>query len=363
MGIYLQGCVSRGSHVLTRIMLYFFLPMAGLFLVHLCIFRALYGGWVAHIGTGTITGLKFTAFGKPLKYLFHLVFLGRFMSHETRDHVYDLCSSMPAIACYLSLTFALLVYWLVRLRSISPAVRFAGLLFGWMTLCLGMLIPLWFQELQLVQYDRYLYFSGAFFYLLLTFVLSNIKKWHLGSLVFLVFALVNFRFTIQVNRYWGKSARVINRLFHTLPAAQGKTLLLLDLPQNLQGVAMIGAEKNSEFKLLHDLIVPDSTLKETVFDCLAYNMNTPDDGVHVRVLDDSTVLVTLNQWGSWWWFATMGAVNYSNEVYGIELKEGGATGGSYVLHLKQPSSNCMLLFSTGGRWKTVDMGNKAWDQY
>ena len=92
-------------------------------------------------------------------------------------------------------------------------------------------------------------------------------------------------------------------------------------------------------------------------------MNTPDDGVHVRVLDDSTVLVTLNQWGSWWWFATMGAVNYSNEVYGIELKEGGATGGSYVLHLKQPSSNCMLLFSTGGRWKTVDMGNKAWDQY
>ncbi len=338
-------------------------PMLLLFGLHLLLFKLVYGGWVAHIGTGTVTGMKFTAWGKPLKYLFHLLFLGRFFSASVRDQVYDFCSTPAAIGVFAAVAAVLTGLWIVKFRKLSATAKVAGLVGIWLMISLAVLVPLWFQELQLVIYDRYVYFAAAWFYLLVALLVGRIRVMQLGAVILVCFALVNLRFTILVNRYWGKSARVISGLFHRFPACPGKTILLLNIPQNMNGVAMIGAEQSSEFKLLHDLILPESMIKESVFDCMAYNMQTPGDGAHVRVLNDSTLTVTLNQWGGWWWFAGRGGGDYANSEYRIKVNSTGATGLSYDLVLKNPVNHYALLYSVGNQWKVVDMNYRSQDQY
>ena len=362
LAVYMWLC-NPGDRRPLKIAIGFVAPMLAVFALHLWLLKLMFGGWVAHIGTATVTGLKYTAFGKPLKYLFHLLFLGRFFSPAIRDHVYDACSHPVSVSLFLLTVVTLFIVWIKRFSKLSGRLRAAGLMFAWLCIGLAILVPLWFQELQLVIYDRYLYFAGSWFYLLFALLISGLTVAYMRTGLLVVFALVNLRFTILVNRYWGKSARVIDGLFTRLPDSGGKPYLLLNIPQNMNGVAMIGAEKESEFQLLHDLLYPDKKIKTTVYDGMAYNMLTPRDGAHVRVVNDTTMRVTLNQWGGWWWFAGMGGTDYENAAYRIKQNDQGTTGCSYDLYLRKPADSFLILFSTGDNWKVVNTSNHDYDQY
>ena len=113
---------------------------------------------------------------------------------------------------------------------------------------------------------------------------------------------------------------------------------------------MIGAEKNSEFKLMHDLLIPDKLLTNTVYDVLAYNMLTPQDGAHVDVINDSMIKVTLNQWGTWWWLETRGGYSYRTTDYKLDLKDPGHW---YELTLRKPANQYLLLYNVGDEWREV----------
>ena len=338
----------------TRILLGFFVPQLLMFVGHLVLFNAVYGGWVAHIAGDVAKDAVFTGLGKPLKYLLNMTFLVRFFPEYIRFEIYDFCDNGIAIATTYGLFAASAFGLFRRRRGLTGKTRLAILLGAWVLLCLALLIPLWFGRELYVVYDRYVYFASAFFYPLLALGLTACgpkTRWAL----LLVFVTANLRFTVLVSRYWGKSERVVAGLLDSLPPNDGRTVLLLNLPQCLNGVPMIGAENESEFKLMHDLLRPQSK-SGTVYDVLAYNMMTPNDGVHVVVLDDSTLEVTLNQWGSYWWFAGRGAVDYETDCYKVEILEHGNTGGAYRLTLKKPSEQLEVLFQEGSAWKEVCFG-------
>jgi len=222
-----------------------------------------------------------------------------------------------------------------------------------------LVLPLWFGDLLLVTADRYSYFTCAFLYMLLSVLAAFITIQYIRVGMLAMYVLANLRFAIQVSRYWNKSARVVYSLLHNLPDARNKTMILLNLPQSMHGVPMIGAEKNSEYKLMHDLLIPEKPLTNTVYDALAYNMLTPTDGAHVNVVNDSTIKVTLNQWGTWWWFETRGANGYWTSDYKLNLRDPGHW---YELTLRKPADQYMLLYSVGDQWKIVDMSNKNNEQ-
>ena len=97
-------------------------------------------------------------------------------------------------------------------------------------------------------------------------------------------------------------------LLHDLPDAGDKIIVLLALPQSMHGIPMMGAGTESEYKMMHNLLLPDKKINNKVYSALSYNMITPDDGAHVKVLSDNKVRVTLNQFGTWWWYNGQGAV-------------------------------------------------------
>ncbi len=87
-------------------------------------------------------------------------------------------------------------------------------------------------------------------------------------------------------------------------------------------------------------------------------MLTPDDGAYATVLNDSTVRVTLNQWGTWWWYEGKGGYSYENDDYKLNLID---QGHFYELTLKKPSQQYLLLYEVGDQWKVVDMSKKNID--
>ena len=350
---------AHGMNIRNRIISLCFAPMMLLFAARFVGYRLLSGDWLSRIGTGSATEFQTNWFGKPAKYLFHLLALGRFWPGDMRHKVYAICDSqMGMLAFYLivALAFAGII---LKFKQMSGKARVAALLFSWLMMSLLLLVPLWFADDMLVLYDRYTYLAGAFFYMLVAVLISMVAMRYAALAIWGLFALANARYAIQVSRYWGKSARIVNSLLTSLPADRSKTMILLNLPQSMHGVPMIGAEKNSEFKLMHNLLIPDKALTNKVYDVLAYNMLTPEDGAHVNVINDSMIKVSLNQWGIWWWFETRGGYSYETADYKLNLIDPGHW---YEITLKHPAGEYLVLFNVGAEWKVVDMSRKGPDQ-
>jgi hypothetical protein len=190
---------------------------------------------------------------------------------------------------------------------------------------------------------------------LLSYISVNIVR--AGLITF--FALCNWRYAVMTSRYWGKSEHIITNLLTTVPRAEGKVMVLLNLPECFNGTPMIGGDKESEFKLMHNLLFPGKKLTNEVYDAMAYNMLLPTDGAHVTVVNDNVLRVTLNQWGTWWWYAGQGGTGYENAAYKLDLKD---PGHYYELTLKRPVQDYLLLYAVGDTWKIADMTNKSGDQ-
>lgn len=345
--------------IASKVMLWVFAPMLLLFLARLVAFRLVYGDWVSRIGSGTVSAVQLASFGKPAKYLFHLLFLGRFFPQETRQRVYDFCDSITGIVLFYGLIIAICGYIFAQFGKMSGKGKFISLLFGWTLITLMLLIPLWFEDILLVIFDRYTYLTSAFLYMLVAAVISLISFRYVTLGIAAVYALVNLRFAIMVSRYWGKAYRVDHGLLTKLPEPDNKLVILLNLPESMHGVPMIGSEKESEFKLMHNLLLPGTMINNTVYDALSYNMVTPEDGAHVTVINDSMIRVTLNQWGTWWWYAGKGGYSYQNENYKLNLIDGGHF---YEMTLKKPAQDYLLLYQVADRWKVVDINKKNQEQ-
>jgi len=342
---YHHGTHDQGG--LTRkVGMQLFLPMIGMFFFRFILFKVLYGSWVSRIGTGAVAGVQFSDFGKPAKYLFHLLMLGRFYPHESREDIYGFCDSTTGILLFYGAVIAIKIFILMRFKKMTGLGKAASLFFLWTLLALLLLVPLWFGNTMLVVYDRYTYFACAFLFLLVSILAGLIPMPAVRVAAIALYAGINIYFTIMVNDLWSESARIISSLLHNIPKADNKTIVLLNLPQSMEGVPMIGAEKNSEYKLMRDLLLPDDVIKSTIYDAQAYNMLDATNGAHVRVLNDSTMTVTLNQYGTWWWFEMKGGHGYWNNDYKLQLTDPGHL---YDLTLRKPASDFLLLYQVGDK--------------
>lgn len=358
LALYYRFALGCDKAVFKKVCLYFVLPQLVLFCVHLLVFRLVFGSWVPHIAATLHQPAAFYL-SKPLKYLFHILFFGRFFSSHLREVVYAFSESTVGILLFYAVLLTVCIGIVIRLQKMTARGKIAVLFFCWLLIALSILIPLSFPPLLLVYGDRYTYLLSAFIYLLLCVLFSYITVKYVAMFIWTCYALLNSYFTIRINTYWKHSAYIINRLMQTFPATNGKTVILLDEPDDMNGIPMIHDAADNEFKLQYNLMMP-RPLTNKVYDGLAFNMKDLNDGAHVRVLNDSTLRITLNQWGTWWWYNELGAANYENDDYKVNVTD---VGHEYELILKKPSSGYILLYQIGGVWKEVDWNNRTTDQY
>ena len=354
LGLYYRYALGYDSRILKKVFVYSFLPqlvLLGLyFAAQLIVFK--------HFKPHKIE-LNQTAVGylsKLPKYLFHIVLLGRYFPQQVKEKVYAFCESWATIIVVYGLIIAAFVFIIRKMGKCGNERKPVFLLFAWVVLTLLFLLPLAFPGPELlVFYDRYTYFADAFIYVLLVLIISRfVTNKYMAILLFCVYVDVHLYFTIEVNTSWIESNVINTNLLRNLPAPGNKTVLLLNVPENMNGAPMIGSSPEGAFRMMRE-VYSDTLEKNTIYDVASYNMNADYNGAHITVLNDSVLKVVLNHGGTWWWYDGHGAISYENADYKADFK---LVGQRYDITLKRPAENYLILYSVGDKWKTVDMSLK-----
>ena len=359
IALFYRFGLDYDKQVFRKTVLYFFIPQLLLLCVYFIALFATYKNLKAHkieVNQSTIDYLS-----KLPKYLFHIIFLGRYFAPVDKNSVYRFCESPVTIAVFYGLAILTSIYAIVRFSRMNNTGKVMFLLFVWVMMTLLFVMPLAFPGSSLlVFYDRYTYFAEAFLYILLVLIVSHlVTNKYIAILIFCIYVDFNLYFTINVNSYWMQSSLINNKLIHNFPDPGDKIVLLLNTPENYNGAPMIGAQPDGIFKAMHD-VYTDTVIKSTLYEVASFNMVAENDGAHVTVINDSVLHVTLNQFGSWWWYEGHGAKSYENADYKVNMVKPNYW---YEITLKHPADKYLLLYALGDKWKTVDMNKKNEDQW
>ncbi|MCW3122625.1 MAG: hypothetical protein JWQ38_2117 [Flavipsychrobacter sp.] len=353
IALYYRYALNYDKQVFRKTMVNFVAPQLLLLAIY---FIALYATYKnLHVHKIELHESALTYLSKLPKYLYHIVFLGRFFATEDKHAVYTVLESSAAIIAFYTLVVIGSGYVLVKFNKLSTSARTMFLLFVWAMMTLAFVMPLSFPDHSLlIFYDRYTYFANAFVYMLVVMLALKLKNRYIAYGIFVIYAGLNLYFTTMVNGYWKTSDIVNTRLLNNLPETGNKKVLLLNIPENMNGAPMIGAQADGEYKTMHE-VYTGIPLKNQVIDVASYNMTTDTDGVYITVINDTTIDIALNQWGSWWWYEGHGAKNYETADYSLTMINKGR---AYRLVLKQPAESYALLYEVGDKWKAVDMTKK-----
>jgi hypothetical protein len=353
LAIYYRFVLGYDKRIFQKTLKWFFLPQLVLFIMHLIVLRVVYAHF-AHIADNVFHPFSVYV-SRPPEYLFHILFLGRFFSPV----VYDMFSSNVWLIIFYNIIVLVWCALISRFHKMEMKGRAGILLFAWITISMVIVMPLAFPQILLLFYDRYTYFLDAFIYMLLALIFSYIPNKVIRIFLLASFALLNLYFTNIVNLDWKRSSYIDNRLLKEMPDPGNKIVLILNIPQNMNGIPMIGAQRDGAFKKSYNLFV-NKDLNNKIYEASAYNMLTKDDGAHISVVNDSMMRVTLNQWGTWWWFEDYGGRSYENEDYKLIMRDPGHW---FDIVLKHPSDQYLLLFQQGDQWRVVNMKKRNEDQY
>jgi hypothetical protein len=358
LAVYYRLVLNYDTAIFRKTILYFVSPMCVIAGAHIILLHFAMGSISGNLGDEIHQPL-IQYLRKPPLYIFHILFLGRFFSHDVRLHVYDFFITKTGLGLFYGALMVTWLYIIARFGRMTNKGKVNVLVFAWLLSGVAIACPLWFPDMQQVCFDRYAYFMLPFIYLLLVMAVSNIGNEKVAITVLILYALINARFTWRVNKYWWQSARIVNSLMRTFPPAGNKTVLLLNVPEYMNGVPMVGPFWHFSFRQMYN-VFNTPPISNKMYDVVQYNMVSATDGAHVMVINDSMAHVTLNQWGTWWWLGMWGAASYQNEDFKLNMTD---QGHRYELTLRHLAPGYLLLFQVGDQFKIVDWQKKNVDQY
>lgn len=338
-----------------------FLGLVAIWILHLLSYHFIYHKWVAHYELDLAASFTFqNIFGKINKYLIHIFMMEYLWPREWQTKAYEIAMSLPAVLITSSTLVGSIVLWLFQYRktTVNTKAMLALLAMGFASFIL--ILPMWFSDLGIMRNDRYYYLPSIFLFMFLSVAIGNIKPQKLSSIIAAIYLLINIAATENIIWKARDAAKVFWGMINHFKWFDAKQVYLLNLPNNFEGIGIIPADSPSNFNA-HLKVFGKDTIHGKVFDVSSYNLQQFHNGAHVVVQDSMHLLVTLNEWGGWWWYRTLGATDYENEWY---KAEGFSSGHEYRLSFKQkPDSAAVILYQQGDQWRRVDMkkiGEEQW---
>jgi hypothetical protein len=358
VALYYRFALNYDKVAFRRVVLLFTVPMLVVFTLHLLSIRFLRDASLPHGVSPSLQKIITDYLDHAPKYFFHILLLGRFWPHHVRQDVYSLVGSDIGLLVFHISIFGFFAYALIRFRRISKTLKVVALSLILALLFIAIISNREFPSIQYISLDRYVYFSAPFLYLILVALLFS-KQIRISIVGLLgLYFLANIYFLLKVNKFWMMSNNVVESLIQSFPDPGNRTVVLLNPPENMHGAVMIRSHDSSCFKVMYNMN-HERRLTTPIYEVASYNMLSPDDGVHIKVVNDSMLHVTLNNWGTWWWHNFLGGYGYTTEAFKLNMVDPGHW---YELTLTKPIESYLLLYSVGGKWKLVDMSIRDRDQ-
>ena len=355
----LSGRIS--FEAIKKCLLSIFLPLVGIWLLYLFIYYFSYGKWIAHYDFDVQKAFTLKqVITKIDKYFLHVYFMEYFWKNDWRTKAYDLMHEMPVILATGLLILGIISIGIFRFKNLKPFAKAVVVLFFLSLVSFVVILPMWFNDMQLMRNDRYYYVASVFMFMLLSVLLFKVQtKWLRNSLIG-IYVLLCITGTIMIGFKARQAAKIFHGMIHHFNWHHAPKVLLLNLPNNYEGIGIIPATDPDVFNS-HLYLFGRDSVKGKVFSVSSYNVQLPWDGAHITVADSLNLKVTLNQWGSWWWFGSFGATDYENDLYEVKITD---PGHEYHLRFHQkPDTSTVILFQQGDQWRRVDMNKIGEEQW
>lgn len=327
--------------------LVFLLPQIAILVLHLLLFRLTYGEWASHGTSGALTTMGVSDYlSKFAKLSFHLLLFGRYWPQGAKEFVYALCEQ-PLFGYLIFLGMMALLWQLARQSAEGFSQSQIGLLLLlWTLFALAPALLMAFDPLFTLSGNRYLYLPLAFLSMLLAVCVNATPQQWLRIALAAAWLGISGLLTLRESRHWQTSERINEKLLSHF-SAHGKTTVLLAMPYCYKGIPMINAWPNGNFARMRDVLL-DSPAKSSIYDGIAFNLASPSDGATVVRINDSTLRVTLLQWGTWWWYKDFGGYSYETPDYRIDMRDQGHW---YEIIFKKPLGDYRLLYLKDEAWR------------
>jgi hypothetical protein len=316
--------------------------------VYIIINKIKFGSVVGHYGSAIHLNANLPLISSNvLKYLSKYFLFSQFWPYEFTAKLYHLFER-PFAAYGLVILFALLLLLFIRFRNyISIRFRAQFLLLITSVLSLAPVINLFFTYIVHNECDRLGYLYAVFFSHFI--VLFSFSLLPYSLVVFVLYLGLNVHFLKKNVWAWKTSGEVVSHLIDTYKFETAPVVYILNLPDNCNGAYMFRSFR------------PESELKEAlkvrgrstgrIVDILYYNLNSTNDSVKVEVLSDHELKVEFAQWGNWWWAGGIGADNYSNDEFSIDIEKNWRH--FYVLNFKKKTAGAVYIYQCGDSWRQV----------
>ena len=150
--------------------------------------------------------------------------------------------------------------------------------------------------------------------------------------------------------HWRQNQAVFWGLMDSFIYYDSAEIYALNVPDNLSGTFMF-RDFSGGSSFIDGLKYTKGKEYSGVFnEVCQYNMLREEDGVRVEQLNDSTIQVSFNQFGNWFWKRGEER-NYETADYRVIQGPG-----HYKLQFKKPT-NALLIYQDGDKWKkfTLDL--------
>lgn len=315
---------------------------------------------LTNLATSTAAGaslfrrpLPFFAIKPPL-FLLHLSW-GRFLPQSWRDAWLKLFCSYGMAAAFYAALMIVVIFAVLRFRNAAALSRAATVALAWILPATGLSALMWFPEKDFIYCDRYLFPMLPAAAVLIACGIASLREVALRRTLGAGALLLSIGCSAFNNRLWRQGAHVVDGLLRSAPEAScGGRALLLNCPWSFRGAPMIFAGTEAGISAI-DTQRYGTRVPVPVHEVMSYNMHSTRDGARARVLDDSTLLVTLDGPGAWV-RAYDAARSYETERYRADI----ISPRQYRLRLRD-TAVCIWL-QRGDRLKQVDPRIRDRDQ-
>ena len=323
------------------------------FIVH----RAITGKFFAHGRDMTnLSILSLNSFSTYAKYFVKELFFLRHLKHETKEKIFSFLDTPYVAWIIIFVGIGIVVLGLINFSKISARAKLLLLNFSLFSVLLVPVMSIFFSWILLSENDRYCYMPSAFLFMGLSIALSRLPK-ILFYTIAGAYLLFSSYLLIKTNRIWWKSEKIVSNMSKTFHSWEATEIYVLNAPDNYNGVPMFRVTNDTSGVVEAAEVYQKRKFNGKAIDVLQYNMTTPSDGVEVKVISPDTLVVTLNQWGNWWWKFGIGGGDYETTDYKVKTDFSNCNK-CYTLIMKNRKPGRVFLYQTGNELKEVIIKNE-----
>lgn len=327
-------------------------PLFSLLILYFVLNKLILGDWIGHYGTEVHLSMPFhQIIANGFSYiLHHAVYLDLF-EYNTQKIFYDFISKPIVSYSLLLISIAGLTFAILKFNKLDPKLKLAGVFLVVFFMALVPILSLYFYYVTPFKNDRYLYFASPFLFISVCTLAYYLNyTWRYSILIlYVLFAAIFSRANLKSTALAAQGAEYMLLNF-PCEKYQDKEIVLLGLADNFRGCYLYSdyADDANSFKKAMEIRYPERTCHTNLLNPAQFNMKFSSDGLGAHFVDEKTIKVFIQQWGTWFWRHGKGLGSYETPRYRVETH-----GWYYLLHLKEDFENAVFLLPEGAEWKEL----------